>query len=72
MRTHLVLGVVDEGGGPLALVVGVGLHGAGPVAATGALRALGVGHARRLPLTILLLIPVLWLRCLCIGIQLRV
>lgn len=65
-KAHLVLWVVDEGRGPLALVVGVGLYGALPLAAAGCGLALGVGNLGRLPIAIFLLIPVLWLRCLCI------
>ncbi len=62
---HLVLGVVDERRGPLALVRGVGLERPRPGPAAGRALALGVGDAGRLPLAVLLGVPVLRLRRVC-------
>lgn len=58
-EAYLVLGVVDHGGSPLALVGRVALRGRLPLAAAGGVLAQWVGDAWRLPLAILLLVPVL-------------
>ena len=63
---YLVLRVVNHRRVPFALVVGVGDAGSLPLSTPWGSLALGVGHLRRLPLTILFLIPVLWLLSLCI------
>ena len=63
---YLVLRVVNHRRVPFALVVGVGDAGSLPHSTPWGSLALGVGHLRRLPLTILFLIPVLWLLSLCI------
>lgn len=65
---HLVRGIVNVGGGPLALVGRVGDLRPLPLAAAWALRALGVGDLGGLPLTILLLVPVFWLARICTQI----
>jgi hypothetical protein len=63
----LVCGVVNERGGPLALVFGVLLHGRLPLAATRNLVTLGVGNSRWDPVTILLIIPIFRLLSLWVG-----
>lgn len=57
----LIRRVVDQGSSPLALVVGVLLHGRLPFAAPGDFLTLRVRHRRRDPVAILLVIPVLGL-----------
>lgn len=57
----LVGGVVHEGSSPLALEVGVRLHGLGPGSAASCLGALGVGHRGGDPVAVLLIIPILGL-----------
>ncbi len=57
----LVRGIVDERGGPLALVGRVLLHRRLPLAAARGLLAFGIGHGGRNPVTILVVVPVLGL-----------
>lgn len=54
-------GVVDERSGPLALVVGVLLHGLSPGTTSGDFGTLGVGDSWGDPIAILLVIPILGL-----------
>ena len=63
----LVRGVIDHGGRPFTLELWVLHHGLSPRATTGDLGALGVGDSWGNPVTILLIVPVLWLLSLGIG-----
>src|SRR5690606_18328207 len=63
----LVGGVVNERGGPLALVVGVGNLGPLPWSAAGSLSALGVGDLGGKPITVLLVVPIFRL----LGLRVR-
>ena len=62
--THLVIWVIDQGCPPLALVIRVGF-GWGLPGATANLLALGVGHPRGFPLSILFLVPASGFLCSC-------
>lgn len=64
-RTDLVLWVVNHGRVPGTLVGWVHLGRALPLTTAWGCFTLGVGDLRGLPLTILFLIPVLWLLSFC-------
>jgi hypothetical protein len=63
----LVGRVLDHRSGPLALVLGVSLHGRLPRATAGSVITLGVLNKRRHPVTVLFIIPVLGLLGLRVG-----
>ena len=59
----LVVGVVNEGSGPLALELGVGLGRSDPFATARSLLALGVGNGGGDPVSIFLIVPLFGLLC---------
>lgn len=63
----LVGRVVNVGSDPLSLVVGVVDERRGPLATAGDLLALRVWDGGGLPVTVLVLIPVLWFLCLWVS-----
>jgi hypothetical protein len=63
----LIIRVVNVGSSPFALVGWVLLHGRLPLAAARCLFALGVGNLGGNPVTVLFVIPVLWLLSFRVG-----